>query len=79
MFENRFRDLLPQDDPAPHHTSSAFAFFPLANGNPLYGNQPNGNSTMDQGLSWIYQRAFESAREAALASRRREMLFASLN
>jgi len=74
MFENRFRDLLPQDDPAPQSTSSAFAFFPLAN-----GNQPYGNSMMEQGLSWIYQRAFESAREAALASRRRDFLFTSMN
>ncbi|MBI3409957.1 MAG: hypothetical protein HY040_16580 [Planctomycetes bacterium] len=74
MFENRFRDLQPQDDPARNHTSSAFAFFPLT-----YGSQPYGNSMMDQGLSWIYQRAFESARDAALASRRRDLLFASLN
>ena len=69
MFENRFRDLLPQDDPAPNHTSSAFAFFPLA----------VGSSMPDQGLSWLYQRAFECARDSVMAHRQREFFEPSLN
>lgn len=77
MFQNRFQDLQQDADFNAGSTFSNFPFcaIPICS---LTSGSPAADPAFGS-MAWMYQQAFESARQAVLARRQRETYAASLN